>query len=136
MPRMESDRSSEVTVTVRCSPDLKQKYKESVDNMSDDLRAHMTDVAGDESDDAEDAHLPDDENLAAAYTFLDAICDPDTRRVATDVAETQLAGELNIPKAAIRRSILKPLERRGYIKPRYGAVHVFRPSRVPVTEGE
>lgn len=95
--------------------------------MSEDLRRHMEQVIAEHGGAVSNAgHLPDDE-LATAYTRLDGLADPDTRTISADAAESALADALNRPKTTVRRAVLAPLERRGYITPRWGDLRVTRP---------
>lgn len=96
--------------------------------MSEDLRRHMEQVIAEHGGAVSNAgHLPDDDELATAYTRLDDLADPDTRTISADAAESALADALNRPKTTVRRAVLAPLERRGYITPRWGDLRVTRP---------
>lgn len=68
--------------------------------------------------------LPEDETLRQAYiALLDAA--GHNHRIDTDDAESTLADKLNRPKGSVR-SILKDLENRGYVAPRWGIITVRR----------
>jgi antitoxin component of RelBE/YafQ-DinJ toxin-antitoxin module len=134
MPRNEPSASNtSAQLSVRCDAELKERYKDALDaegrTMSEDLRRHMEQVVAEHGGAVSSAgHLPDDDELATAYTRLDDLADPDTRTISADAAESTLADALNRPKTTVRRAVLAPLERRGYIAPRWGELRVTRPS--------
>jgi antitoxin component of RelBE/YafQ-DinJ toxin-antitoxin module len=134
MPRNEPSASNtSAQLSVRCDAELKERYKDALDaegrTMSEDLRRHMEQVVAEHGGAVSNpGHLPDDDELATAYTRLDDLADPDTRTISADAAESALADALNRPKTTVRRAVLGPLERRGYITPRWGDLRVTRPS--------
>jgi antitoxin component of RelBE/YafQ-DinJ toxin-antitoxin module len=134
MPRNEPSASNtSAQLSVRCDAELKERYKDALDaegrTMSEDLRRHMEQVVAEHGGTVGRAgHLPDDDELATAYTRLDDLADPDTRTVSAEAAESALADALNRPKTTIRRAVFGPLERRGYITPRWGEIHVSCPT--------
>lgn len=127
MGRMESPRE-QVTVSVRVDAELKNNYKDAVDSMSEDLREHMTEVAA--SSDVASGPLPDDEVLADAYQALRRHAAPDTRRVNVEIARSAIAETTRISKGAVRERVLHPLEREGYITPKWGTVVVHLSEQV------
>jgi antitoxin component of RelBE/YafQ-DinJ toxin-antitoxin module len=143
MPRNEPSASNtSAQLSVRCDAELKERYKDALDaegrTMSEDLRRHMEQVVAEHGGAVSNAgHLPDDDELATAYTRLDDLADPDTRTLSADAAESALADALNRPKTTVRRAVLAPLERRGYITPRWGDLRVTRPSNlVDIDDGD
>lgn len=134
MPRNEPSASNtSAQLSVRCDAELKEHYKDALDaegrTMSEDLRRHMEQVVAEHGGAVGNAsHLPNDDELATAYTRLDDLADPDRRTVSAEAAESALADVLNRPKTTVRRAVLTPLERRGYITPRWGDLRVTRPS--------
>jgi antitoxin component of RelBE/YafQ-DinJ toxin-antitoxin module len=136
MPRNEPSASNtSAQLSVRCDAELKERYKNALDaggrTMSEDLRRHMEQVVAEHGGSVGNAsHLPDDDELATAYTRLDDLADPDTRTISADAAESALADALNRPKTTVRRAVLGPLERRGYVTPRWGSIYVARPSEL------
>ncbi|AUV82062.1 hypothetical protein C2R22_10720 [Salinigranum rubrum] len=120
MSRMQSDRSNSVRITVRVDEDLKDRYKSSVDSMSDDLREHIRDAAGRAT---EGANVPEDDRLARAYRLLERNSTFDNR-IDVDVAENLLAQELGMNKAVVRTSVTRKLETLGYLAPKWGTFAV------------
>lgn len=123
MARMQSDRSGQERITVRVDPDLKEDYQASVDSMSDDLREHITTVAESEESRVEG---PADEVLADAYAALRRNADPHTKRIDVEVARSTVAEATQVPKKAVHKRVLRPLEREGYITPRWGSIRVHQ----------
>jgi antitoxin component of RelBE/YafQ-DinJ toxin-antitoxin module len=140
MPRNEPSASNtSAQLSVRCDAELKERYKDALDaegrTMSEDLRQHMEQVVAEHGGAVSSAgHLPEDDELATAYTRLDDLADPDTRTISADAAESALADALNRPKTTVRRAVLTPLERRGYIAPRWGSIRVTRRAGLASTE--
>jgi antitoxin component of RelBE/YafQ-DinJ toxin-antitoxin module len=143
MPRMGADeerrqRRGQTKVTTRCPEELKADYKDVLDeqgrSMSDDLREHMQAVVNAHSNRPDDGTVPGDDQLAAAYKALRRAADPDHQTVKTEVAETIVAEETRVRRAVVRSNVLKPLERRGYIEPRWGTVRVVDPANVQPEE--
>jgi len=127
-------------VTARCSESLKEQYQAVLDaqgrSMSDDLREHMEETVNRHADDPDGAQLPKGQQLADAYRALWRNADPDTHRIDSGVAET-IAAEAAKVKAKgnlIRDSVFKPLENRGYIRPEWGVIVVYEPTKVPVLD--
>ncbi|ELZ94912.1 hypothetical protein C440_07547 [Haloferax mucosum ATCC BAA-1512] len=137
---MQSDRSGSATVTVRVDENLKKDYTNALDgSMSDDLRAHMEEVARTVRDEPEDDNLPEDEALRDGYIALRRTAeayDPSGRRLDVGTAISKVAERAGIPKEAVRRRILKPLEQRGYIAPKWGDIIVYRPEEVATAKTE
>ncbi|WP_380681065.1 hypothetical protein [Salinigranum sp. GCM10025319] len=123
MGRMQSPREKD-TVTVRVDSDLKQRYKESVDSMSDDLRTHIEQVAGAGEDDPLDDL---DDRLTAAYRALRRHASPETHRVDVETGKSAVAEATRLNKGAVREAVLKPLEQKGYISPQWGTLVVYPP---------
>jgi antitoxin component of RelBE/YafQ-DinJ toxin-antitoxin module len=142
MPRNEPSASNtSAQLSVRCDAELKERYKDALDaegrTMSEDLRQHMERVVAEHGGAVSNAgHLPEDDELATAYTRLDDLADPDTRTISADAAESALADALNRPKTTVRRAVLGPLERRGYITPRWGSIHIAQPSTLSSSKDE
>jgi len=130
MPRNQPSASNtSAQLSVRCDAELKERYKDALDaegrTMSEDLRRHMEQVVAEHGGAVSNAGpLPDDDELATAYSRLDDLADPDTRTISAEAAESTLADALNRPKTTVRRAILAPLERRGYISPQWGNIRV------------
>ncbi|PSP98153.1 hypothetical protein BRC89_09365 [Halobacteriales archaeon QS_4_70_19] len=134
MPRNQPSASNtSARLSVRCDAELKERYKDALDaggrTMSEDLCRRMEQVVAEHGGAVSNAgHLPDDDELATAYTRLDDLADPDTRTISAEAAESALADALDRPKSTVRRAVLVPLERRGYITPRWGDLRVTRPT--------
>ncbi|QZP37740.1 hypothetical protein [Halobaculum magnesiiphilum] len=93
------------------------------------LREKVKETVGQRED---ETGLPEDETLRRAYlTLLDAA--GENHRIQTEAAESTLAQELTRPSGTIR-SVLKDLETRGYVAPRWGVLTVRRrDALVPVS---
>lgn len=127
MARMQSDRSGQEKISVRVDAGLKEDYQNAVDSMSGDLREHISEVAeiGETPDNGlEDAVLSD------AYTELRRGADPHTNEIDVEVATSMVAEAAQVPKKAVQKRVLRPLEREGYITPRWGTVVVHPPEVV------
>ncbi|MFC7069479.1 hypothetical protein [Halobaculum lipolyticum] len=85
------------------------------------LREKVKETVGQRED---DTGLPDNEALRRAYLALLDAAGPN-HRIATEGAESTLADKLNRPKGSVR-SVLKELEERGYVAPRWGNITVRR----------
>jgi len=78
-------------------------------------------------------HLPDDDRLRAGYQRLRELADPDTHSLPTESALSDVAEECGVKKAAVKRTILQPLERRDYIEANWGTIKVVPPHIVAGT---
>jgi Tfp pilus assembly protein PilP len=117
-------------MSVRTDAQMKKAYKDALGdkNMSDDLREYMQKVVAQNGGEIDhDGHLPNDKELAEAYLRLNDLADPDSRQIPVDVAESDLANQLNRPKKTVRQAVIEPLERRGFVSPRWGTIRVTRP---------
>ncbi|WP_241768337.1 hypothetical protein [Haloferax sp. ATB1] len=131
MSRMKTERTESTTVTVRVDENLKDDYTSALDgSISDDLRTHMEEVARTVRDEPDDDNLPDDEALRDGYMALRRTAeayDPSGRRLDVGTAISKVAERAGIPKDAVRRRVLKPLEQEGYIAPKWGDIIVYQP---------
>lgn len=130
MSRLESPRE-QATITVRVDADLKNQYKDAVDSMSGNLREHVRTVV--DSDTGERTDEFEDEVLNRGYAALletADIHDPDCRQVNVDEAVSAAAEATKVPSKAVKNRILEPLEKRGYLRPAWGFVILYRPEEV------
>jgi len=130
MSRLESPRER-ATITVRVDADLKEQYKDSVDNMSDDLRQHVQTVVNNGTGEKTDEF--DDDVLNRGYAALlekAAVHDPDGRQLGVDEAVSAAAEATKVPSKAVKTRVLEPLEERGYLRPAWGFVILYRPEEV------
>lgn len=136
MPRSQKSASNtSAQLSARVDEELKRQYKEVLDRqnrtMTDAVEEHMERVVAEHGGDVGDAdYLPADDELATAYVRLETLADPDARRVDVEVAEAELASALGRPKKTVRPAVLRPLERRGYVEPKYGKLRVATPDEV------
>jgi predicted RND superfamily exporter protein len=107
------------TISFRVADRLKQQYKAEVDNMSEDLTAHVRRVvngtAVEQTEEIEPWETPDDAELAKAYRLL---CQEQRNgTVPGKQAYSLIAQHLSSMQAdQVRRRVLKPLADRGYLK--------------------
>jgi len=95
------------------------------------LRELVREEIGQDEDD--DTHLPENDTLRRAYLqLLDSV--DDTYRISTQAATSVLAQELQRPGESTK-AILKRLESRGYVKPRWGTITVRRRDALPAAAG-
>jgi antitoxin component of RelBE/YafQ-DinJ toxin-antitoxin module len=130
MTQLESPRE-QATITVRIDADLKSQYKDAVDSMSGDLRDHIQTVV--ESETSEKTDEFDDDVLNRGYAALlekADIHDPDGRQLNVDEAVSAAAEATKVPSKAVKNRILEPLEKRGYLRPAWGFVILYRPEEV------
>lgn len=127
----------ETRVTARVPQGLKDDFSAACDaedeSMTDALNEMMKEYVAEHGDSSEVSHLPDDDTLAEGYRRLRRLADPDTGRVEADVAVTEISKALGRPQSTVRRSVLNPLERRGYIDPRWGVIRVVEPEEAAQT---
>lgn len=71
--------------------------------------------------------LPDDPQLAAGYRALRRNAHPDTGAISTEAARVAVAEATKIEKAAAKGRVLKPLEEKDLLAPRYGTLYVRYP---------
>jgi len=139
MPRNQQSKSNtSAQLSVRCEADLKEQYKDAIGDtaMSDDLRQYMKRVVDENGGDTGSGDgLPNDDELRQAYLRLDKLASPDDHRVDYETAESDLASELNRPKKTIRRAIIQPLRRRGYLTAEWGIIKVATPEQLAATDG-
>lgn len=112
-------------LSVRTDEELKDQYTDALDEqgktITEDVREHMRDVVAEYNGETDDG-LNDD--MAAALDTLRTVADPQTNRVTVDRATTAVAESCRVPKEAVKSSLLKPLEERGYVQPRWGVIRV------------
>jgi antitoxin component of RelBE/YafQ-DinJ toxin-antitoxin module len=143
MPRMGKNgysdaETGQAKVTTRCPEELKEEYQQVLDeqgrSMSEDVREHMQAVVNaSEGTSIGNNALPDNERLATAYKALRRHADPDTGGIETDVAETIVAEATSVRASVIRSNVLRPLQRRGYIRPKWGTIEVVPPEEAAPT---
>ena len=130
MSQLESPREQE-TIPVRVDADLKSQYQSAVDSMSGDIREHVRTVVnsdtGEKTDEFEDEVL--NQGYAALLEKAD-IHDPDGRQLNVDEAVSAAAEATKVPSKAVQNRILEPLEERGYLRPAWGFVILYRPAEV------
>lgn len=130
MSQLESPRE-QATITVRVDADLKSQYQSAVDSMSGDIREHVRTVVN--SDTGEKTDEFEDEVLNRGYAALlekADIHDPDGRQLNVDEAVSAAAEATKVPSKAVKNRILEPLEERGYLRPAWGFVILYRPEEV------
>jgi hypothetical protein len=134
MSQLESPRER-ATITVRVDADLKEQYKDSVDSMSDDLREHVREVVdGEETDPV--AIIEDDVLREGYQALLSAanIHDVNGRRLDVETATASIAERTRVPSNAVRDRVLRPLEKLGFVKPRWGSIVIRRPEEAQNVE--
>lgn len=137
MDRWQRSSKGDTQLSARVDNALKEAFRDWCESqgstMTEEIVAYMAEVTNDPGQ-GKPAWLPDDELLAEAYRILDRCAASDTRRVNNDLAETILASHLNLPKEAIKSSILRPLERHDpkLIAPKNGVLTIRpRPGAKP-----
>lgn len=121
MPRnQKSESNTSAQLSVRCEADLKEQYKETLDeqgkSMSDDLREHMQTVVrryGGQTDDL----LPEKPKLRKGLKVLADHAYPwgDGWLVRLDEVKGEIANEANI-SGRVDRKVYRPLIEDGYIR--------------------
>jgi antitoxin component of RelBE/YafQ-DinJ toxin-antitoxin module len=137
MPRLnESGDSSkgQTQLSVRVNEELKEAFKEAADSngetMTDAVETLLRNYVDDSGGSVGDDHLPSNTTLAAAYRALRQRTSPDSNVLGVDVAKTVAASSTNVPSSGVRREVLDPLQKRGYISVQWGRVVVAEPSEV------
>ncbi len=99
-------------VSIKVPENLLEQYDAEVANRSENIREHMRKTVGNKSDDGRQP--PNDGTLAEAWHTLVNLSN--ANNWVTEVrAENILAQRHSLPMKEVRRSILRPLEKRGYV---------------------
>ena len=128
-------------LSAKVPEDLKDDFadtcEENGDTMTDVITELMAEYVADHGNaPVSGDDLPDDERQAAAYQRLRELADPDTHRIPTESALSDVAEEVGVKKTAVKRTILKPLERRDYIAAQWGQIEVRPPNVAAAARGE
>lgn len=126
-------------ITFRVSADQWHKFDELADNGEIDsksaaMREKLDELLEEYESDENDAYTPDDEKLSRAYMALveNATEQPDgSLTIPTDAAESLVSQRVSTKKDMVRRLVLCPLEKRGFVKPRWGTIDVKPPEYPP-----
>lgn len=124
-------------ITFRVSAEQWHRFDEmaengEIDSKSSAMREKLDELL--ESDDEPEAYTPDDEKLSRAYMALveSATEQPDgSLTIPTDVAKGVVSQRVSTKKDMVRRLVFCPLERKGFIKPRWGTIDVKPPEYPP-----
>ncbi|WP_435358434.1 hypothetical protein [Haloarchaeobius sp. DFWS5] len=98
------------------------------------FRQAIVDHLDDDATDA-DADLPDDDRLRDGYQRLRQVTGPNGR-IDTDAALSTVAEATGVKKGAVKRTIIKPLDQRGYLTPRWGVITVHDPDERDTTDDD
>lgn len=142
MARLNADGDSskgQTQLSIRVDDDLKAAFKRAADangeTMTDAAEQLLREYIGDAGESIDDTY-PSDTTLENGYRALQQRADPDTMRIGTETAESVVAQATSVPAGGVRREVLDPLERRGYIRYRWGVIKVVEPAAVqPTTPG-
>lgn len=114
-------------ITFRAPERLKDGFEEVLEerdlSMSEALREHMEWVVSEFDEDLERPG-PEHEELAGALQILEEISAPRSRKVSSEIAQTEIAKRLGYEKSIVKNGILEPLRKEGYISVRNGQIWV------------
>ena len=130
MSRMVDPNSSAgyTQLSARVPEELKDEFKRAADQQDETMTEAIVRMMADYTNidaSGEDVHTPADDDLADALDALEKGAD-EWGRVETDTGKSLIAQQLGIPARAVRRSVLRPLQRGGWIEPRWGEIVVCR----------
>lgn len=136
MARMNADGDSsknKTQLSTRVDADLKAAFKRAADangeNMTDAVDQLLREYI-DDAGEAVDGGYPADTTLESGYRALRQRADPDTLRLGTETAESVVAQATSVPSDGVRREVLDPLERRGFIEYQWGVIQVVEPAAI------
>jgi antitoxin component of RelBE/YafQ-DinJ toxin-antitoxin module len=122
-------------ISAKVPEQLKEEFKETCDalgeSMTDVIVEQMVRVVSEHGGETVDDAYPDDDLLRAAYQQLRRHAPPDTSALDADAARSLVAEEVGLKKDHIKRLVFRPLERQGYIRPKWGMIVVVPPDAVP-----
>lgn len=138
MGRMKTE-DARKKITFRVSADKWEQFDKMAENGEIESKsAAMRDKLAELLDDDEgDEFTPDEEKLARAYRALvehASATDEGGLVIPTDEAKSLVSQRTGTKKGTVRRLVFSPLERGGYIAPKWGRMEV-KPLDVP-TEGD
>ena len=136
MGRLNDDGDSskgKTQLSVRVDDDLKQAFKSAADangeTMTDAADRLLREYVDDAGESVGDSAYPADRTLNEGYRALRKRADPDTRTLGTDAAESVVAQATSVSKSGVRREVLDPLERRGYLRYEWATIRVIEPEQ-------
>lgn len=140
--RWEQSSAGETRLNVRISDELKESFREWCDEEGITMTEGVIEAVEERIDrrtTEEPPWLPDDDDLADAWRVLDRHVRNDQRRIDVQLAITLLADTMNVPKQAVKTSLLLPLEHHDpqlakpvngvlFIRPRPGEIEEPEPA--------
>ncbi len=127
--------SGSTQLSAKIGEDLKEDFrdtcKENGETMTDVVESLLAGYVADHGNaPVSDENLPEDGRLRDGYQRLREVSDPDTGRIDTDEALSTVAEAVGIKKGAVRRTVIKPLDRRGLLQPKWGTIVVKDPGEI------